>query len=333
MRSLYVLSIAGALLAAGCSSNSNDGGSPGGAPSTGAGGSGNPAGGSSGSTSNGGSNATGGSAAGGGGNSSLGGASGTGGAPASGGASGTGGVPGTGGAGTGGAADSGAEASGPTCTLPTAPEACALSVPRKTTLIDFTTYTATGTWGVSTSGDLTGGTSAFHGTGTADLTRVVEGQAPDTVLHVSGSIPVGSYAGFVLWFGPCVDASKVLDMDAALSTTGIDFSLGGSLGGARLKVQMQTHDDYPVDPANHKGGCLYSTCATQWTACMGPTLIVSTVAATPALVTVPWANFTGGLPVATTTGAGVVGLQFQVECVAGPSCAVDLRLGAVVLTL
>lgn len=308
---------AGLLVAAAVGCGSNGGG-------TGAQGGAHPVGGSSGAVSTGG-NATGGSTAAGGGGS----ASNTGGAQNTGGTPNTDGAPGTGGS----AATGDADASAPTCTVPTTPQTCDLFVPRKTTLIDFTTYTATGSWGNSTVGDLTGGTSAFHGAGTADLSRVVEGQAPDTVLHVSGSIPVSSYAGFVLWFGPCVDASKVLDMDSASNTTGVDFSLGGSLGGARLKVQMQTHADYPVDVANHKGGCLYPTCATQWTACVGPTLTVAAVSPAPSLVTVPWANFTGGLPVATTRGSGVVGLQFQLECVAGTTCAVDLRLGAIVLTL
>jgi hypothetical protein len=182
-------------------------------------------------------------------------------------------------------------------------------------------------------GDLTGGTTMFQGAGTAQLTRIVEGASPDTVLHVAGNIPVGSYAGLVLWFGPCVDASRVVDMDSAASTTGMNFLLGGSLGGARLKFQVQTHDDYPADATNGKGGCLFRTCDTQWTACVGPTFTFAALAPVSTLTTFPWANFVGGLPVATTTGDGIVGLQFQLECVAPPSCSVDLRLGAIVLTL
>ncbi|HEY3594463.1 MAG TPA: hypothetical protein VGL13_11335, partial [Polyangiaceae bacterium] len=77
----------------------------------------------------------------------------------------------------------------------------------------------------------------------------------------------------------------------------------------------------------------YSTCASQFSACSGPIVALSTVSATPALTTLPWNHFTGGVPVATTNGARIVGLQFQVECPVFPSCDVDLRIGAIVLSL
>jgi len=35
---------------------------------------------------------------------------------------------------------------------------------------------------------------------------------------------------------------------------------------------------------------------------------------------------------ATTNGNGVVGLQFQWECVASPSCSVDVSIGTIILT-
>jgi len=253
-----------------------------------------------------------------------------------GGASAGGGAGGGNAAGAGGAAPSdaaAAEAAGPACTLPTTRQTCAMSMLSKTTIIDFTTYAATGTWGVSTAGDLTGGTSPFQGPGVPELVHTVEGAAPDTSLHVTGSIPVNSYAGFVLWFGPCVDASKVIEMDGAQATTGMNFSIGGSLGGARFKFQVQSSEDYPVDMPNMKGACLFPTCDSRFTACVSPTVTLLTLPPTPTLTSFPWSGFVGGMPVATTTGAGVVGLQFQFECISSSSCAVDLRLGAIVLTL
>jgi hypothetical protein len=271
----------------------------------------------------------------------AGGGSGGGGAQTGSGGSGSGGAPtsGTGGSGAGGAGGSGAGGApgavdaGPTCTLPTVAETCARVAPRRVTLIDFSSYTAAGTWGLSANGDLTGGTSAFQGAGVTPLARVVQGAAPDTQLHVTGTIAVGSYAGFVLWFGPCVNASTVMDTAGPATTTGLALPLGGSLGGTRFKLQVQTNSDYPVDPANMKGGCLYQTCATMWSDCVGPTATMTAVPASPALTSFPWAAFTGGLPAATTNGDGVVGLQLQFECVTPPSCNVDVTLGAVVLTL
>jgi len=122
-------------------------------------------------------------------------------------------------------------------------------------------------------------------------------------------------------------------MDSAQTTTGMNFSIGGSLGGARLKFQVQSNEDYPVDEPNMKGACLYPTCDSKFTACVSPTVTLSTLPATPTFTNFLWSGFVGGMPVGATNGAGVVGLQFQFECVAGSTCAVDLRLGSIVLTL
>jgi hypothetical protein len=256
--------------------------------------------------------------------------SGAGGTTATGGGTGSGvGGGGTGAGGAGGLATGG---TGGSCTLPRMAQACAGTMPQKVTLIDFSTYVAAGTWGNSSAGDLTGGTSPFEGSGTTALTRTVVGAAPDTTLHVTGTIPSGSYAGFVFWFGPCVNASMVTATAGSATTTGLALPLGGSLGGATFKLQVQTHSDYPVDVTNMKGACLYEGCSTMWSECVGPTATMTTIPATPALTSFPWSAFTGGIPVASTDGNGVVGLQFQFECPAASACNVDVSLGAIVLT-
>jgi hypothetical protein len=128
--------------------------------------------------------------------------------------------------------------------------------------------------------------------------------------------------GLVFWFGPCVNASAF---------TGLTFSVGGNLGAAVLKAQIQTHLDYPVDVANTKGGCVFTDCDARFTECAGPTATL-TVPATPEAVMLPWSSFTGGTPVAEVTPEGLVGLQFQIECQSDAECPIDFTLGAISFT-
>ena len=127
----------------------------------------------------------------------------------------------------------------------------------------------------------------------------------------------------VLGFGPCVNAEAF---------TGINFSVGGSLGGAVLKAQIQTHDDYPVDVANSKGGCTFRNCDNRFTECAGPTTTVA-VPEAAAPVDLPWASFTGGTPIAEVTPDGLVGMQFQLECPQDVACAADFTLGTINFTI
>lgn len=245
---------------------------------------------------------------------------------AAGGSSATGGSGGSGGTST---ATGGTEA----CTPPTEPQSCSLDMVPKTTLIDFSTYVASGSWGISSNGDLTGGTSPYEGDGASPLSRAVEGSAPDAVLHVTGTIPSGSYAGFVLWFGPCVNASSVAGVDG--TTTGLEIPMGGSLGGASLKVQVQTHSNYPVDVENTKGGCLFMSCDDKWSECVGPSTTVGVPASMEA-VDLPWSDFVGGIPTESpgTDGSGLVGIQLQFEgCTDDAGCPIDVTFGAIVLTM
>jgi hypothetical protein len=226
-------------------------------------------------------------------------------------------------------------AGGGSSDCPTAPITCGGTVPQKTTLIDFSRYMASGAWGDSSMGDLTGGTSPYHGSGT-DLTLAVEGTAPDATLHITGMVPFNDYAGFVLWFGPCTNANMVMDPTSGTTTptTGIALTLGGNLAGSQLRFQVQTDVDYPVDTANSKGACLYNCdpSMSKWSQCVPPGSLMTTVPSAPALTNFLWGVFTGGMPNASTTGAGLVGLQFQFECGTSGGCNVDVQLGSIVLT-
>jgi hypothetical protein len=163
------------------------------------------------------------------------------------------------------------------------------------------------------------------------LTLAVQGAAPNATLHITGTVPVGSYAGFVLWFGPCVNARA--DGDSGLVFAGMSSPIGGNLGGATLKFEVQSQEDYPVDVTNMKGGCLFTGCTTKYSECLGPTDTLQTIPATPTVTSFPWSSFTAGMPVATTTGDGVLGLQFQFECHVGTPCSIDMSLGAIALTM
>jgi hypothetical protein len=188
-------------------------------------------------------------------------------------------------------------------------------------LIDFATYATddSGKWGASAKGQLTGGTSRYHGPNDTDLTATAESGS----LRLTGTITATGYVGVVFWFGPCVDASAF---------TGITFSVGGTTGGAVMKAQIQTHEDYPVDVANSKGGCSFTNCDQRFTECAGPTYQL-VVPVTPEPVDLPWSSFAGGTPTPEVTPAGLVGLQYQLECQSDTACTFDITLGSVTLTI
>jgi hypothetical protein len=232
-----------------------------------------------------------------------------------------------GGAGTP-SAGAGSGGTSTTCMANPAPQTCSgTAAPTDGVVIDFASFQTSGTWGVSAMGDLTGGTSYYQGRGVTQLTAVVESGS----LHITGSLPAytadimddaENYAGIVFWFGPCVNASAF---------TGLSLPVSGTLASAALKLQVQTHLDYPVDAANSKGGCSFTSCDTRWSECVGPTTTV-TVPSAPA--TLAWSAFTGGKPSAAVTPEGLVGLQFQFECSATTApCAIDVTIGTITLTM
>ena len=242
-------------------------------------------------------------------------------------ASGSGGTGGSA-AGTGGSAGAGGSAGMAACTPnPTALTCAGFTAPAwgdppgatAATMIDFSTYMADGKWGSQANGELTGGTSLYHGPNDTNLTAATDAGS----LRLSGTITPMGYVGVVFWFGPCVNASAF---------TGISFAVGGTAGGAVMKAQVQTHVDYPVDVANSKGGCSFTDCDAKFSECAGPTYQL-VVAAAPETVDLPWSSFTGGMPTAEVTPDGLVGLQYQLECQAETDCVFDITLGSVGFTI
>jgi hypothetical protein len=197
------------------------------------------------------------------------------------------------------------------CTVGASAIACGMKPATSTTFIDFTTYTSDKKWGPSSG--VNGGTSLYKGTG-ENLTVAAEGSA----LKVTGTIPSMSYAGLVFWVSACTDASEY---------DGVKLSISGD-SSVSASIQMESSEDYPVDPSANKGECAFTSCDTMWSECMPPRTTL-TVTADATEVELPWANFTGGLPVDTFTPNQLVGVQYQFECQADADCAVNLTLGSV----
>jgi hypothetical protein len=246
------------------------------------------------------------------------GTSGTDGMSGSGGSGGTASVAGTGGMPAAGAAGMAACMPNPTaqtCAGFTAPAWGEPLGATAATVIDFATYMPDGTWGNAANGELIGGTYLYHGPNDVDPTVT----ANATSLRLTGTITPLGYVGVVLWFDACVDASAF---------GGIEFSVGGSMGGAVMKAQIQTHADYPVDVASSKGGCSYTDCEDVFAECSGPVQQL-VVPARPEMMELPWSAFSDGRPVNEVTPDGLVGLQYQLECQADTECTFQLTLGNV----
>ena len=259
----------------------------------------------------------------------------TGGTP-TGGASGsaTGGASGSATGGASGSATGGTAGMMETCTPNPPPQTCSGSTPNMHDpadglLINWETYNVgTGSWGNSAVGDLTGGTSKYNGVGVTQPTVELVG----TDLHITATVPAytpdvaddaENYSGLVFWFGPCINASAY---------GGVSFTVGGSMPGAALKLQVQTAENYPADPANTKGSCIFTDCDQRWSQCKGPDATV-VVPEAGEETTMTWDAFTNGSPNAGVNATGLVGLQFQFECQSMETeCVIDLTLGDISLT-
>lgn len=195
-------------------------------------------------------------------------------------------------------------------------------------LVDFDTYDVIGgSWGDPSQGHLTGGTSTYSCAddgvtcpNTAIIARVRTGGGG---LRIQAAVPSRGHTGMVLWFGPCVDASAF---------GGIELQAGGELFGAVLSIKLQTHDNYPIDRVNLKGGCEFSSEATKWSECVPPAFDLASVTSEPSTVQLGWSDFTSGLPNAGVTPEGLVGIDLQFECPEDVDCAMDLSLSALRLS-
>jgi hypothetical protein len=190
-------------------------------------------------------------------------------------------------------------------------------------LIDFDTYDPIdGSWGDPSLGQLTGGTSGYScaddGVSCPESAIIARVRTGGGGLRVQAAVPARGYTGMVLWFGPCVDASAF---------AGLELQVSGELFGAVLAVKLQTHENYPIDLVNVKGGCSFTSEADKWSECVPPEYEIASTAAEPATVRLAWSDFGNGLPNAGVTPEGLVGVELAFECPSDVDCAMDLRLG------
>jgi len=216
----------------------------------------------------------------------------TGGVLGSGGAIGTGGAAiGTGGTtvtpGTGGATATGGT-TGPaalSCATPYSPAAPLLS--------DFSAgpsgwHSTAGKWGAI--GNLTGSGFNYASTGST-MQWKIDAVAENFVLYGNVMAP-GGYGGGGMSFDQCVNTSTY---------TGVQFTLGGTVAGCALKLQVQT---YSQQATANGGGCVAN--------CYGfPYKLLTT---TTGPVVVEFAELGGGQPTtAAAIAAEMIGLQWQLE--------------------
>jgi len=198
--------------------------------------------------------------------------------------------------------------------------ACMLGTPAPASgmLLNPTQYVMpAGTWGDAAVGGLTGGTSLYSDVPAAAMTQSVANQK----LHLQATIAAGGYSGVVFWFGPCVNASAF---------SGLQFSATGSLSGATMIVKAQTSPDYPIDGPNMKGKCPFKVDANKYTECQQPVANIATLPAAGDIV-LPWASFTGGVPLPAIDPAQLLGFELQFSCPAGATspCVLNLDLGKI----
>lgn len=195
-------------------------------------------------------------------------------------------------------------------------------------LLDFDTYDVMdGSWGDPGLGQLTGGTSGYSCADdgatcppSAIIARVRTGAGG---LRIQAAVPAQGYTGMVLWFGPCVDASMF---------GGLAFDVSGELFGAELAVKLQTHENYPIDLVNAKGGCAYTSEASKWSECVPPAYPITATTAEPSQVSLLWSDFVSGTPHDSVAPEGIVGVELQFNCPSDVDCAMDLRIGELRLT-
>jgi hypothetical protein len=118
-------------------------------------------------------------------------------------------------------------------------------------------------------------------------------------MHVTGT--VGTYSGFGIWMGQCK-----IDMSSA---TGVSFRIGGTAGSGMLKFSINTNSNLePVMCTTGKGTCNIASAG----ACT-PASVLIAIPATPEVVTVAFADLTGGSPVMTVDPAEVIQLQWDFD--------------------
>jgi len=119
-------------------------------------------------------------------------------------------------------------------------------------------------------------------------------------LNVKGTI--AAYDGFGVYFNSCTDASVY---------TGISFNIKGSAGPkGTVSFRVQTNSNTAVDATNMKGSCVVPAGTTDTYPLCHASAFDVPVTAAGSVVSVTWAQLTGGVPVEAVLGKDIVGLEF-----------------------
>jgi len=183
--------------------------------------------------------------------------------------------------------------------------ACEPEAPPSAYISDFSDWANMTSWGASDA--LTGKSFKYNGENTT--TWAFELDAALQNMHVTGTVM--DYAGFGMSFDICVDATAF---------TGIQFDLWGT--STSTVFQIQTSEDQNKAYDDPKAVCDVAVSGE----CAIPASRIQTVMTEQTTVQLPFADFSGGVPVSTVSTNQLIGLQWQFECGNAEGCPVDVRI-------
>lgn len=181
---------------------------------------------------------------------------------------------------------------------------CVPEAPPSAYISDFSNWTGTN-WGAT--GALMGTSFKYNGENTTTWTYQLDPSAQN--MHVTGTSM--DYGGFGMAFDTCVDATAF---------TGIQFDLWGA--SVSTVFQIQTSEDQNLDYGDPKAVCDTAVSGE----CAIPASRIQTVMADQTTIQLPFAEFSGGVPVPTVSENQLIGLQWQFECGNAEGCPVDVRI-------
>jgi len=183
--------------------------------------------------------------------------------------------------------------------------ACVPEAPPSAHISDFADWTSTMNWGAS--GALKGDSFKYNGENTTVWAYELDVAAQN--MHVTGTSM--DYGGFGMAFDTCVDATAF---------TGIQFDLWGT--SVSTVFQIQTAEDQNMEYGDPRAVCDVAVSGE----CAIPASRIQTVSAEQTTVQLPFAEFSGGVPVPTVSTNQLLGLQWQFECGNAEGCPVDVRI-------
>ncbi|RYZ07129.1 MAG: hypothetical protein EOO73_13815 [Myxococcales bacterium] len=129
---------------------------------------------------------------------------------------------------------------------------------------------------------------------------------PAGSFHVSGT--VSTYSGFGVYLNECLDASAF---------SAISFSMRGNAGpSGKIQFRMVPNQNRPVDHANQVGVCIVPAGGSAYEYCRSGSTSLPVIF-DGGVVTVRFADITGGLPVAFVNGRSVVSFEWALEWASG----------------